>query len=54
MQAVLSLSAQGGERKVRATQGILLPNGKDPLYADTESATENKLSAQADKGENVR
>ncbi len=31
MQIALSLSCQTGWRKVRATQSILLPNGKVPM-----------------------
>jgi len=30
-------------RKVRATQSVLLPNGKGTSWMCTESATENKL-----------
>jgi hypothetical protein len=34
------------ERKVRAAQGGVLPNGKAPrLVEETDSATENKLPA---------
>lgn len=44
-------------RKVRATQSVLLPNGKGTSPMCTESATENKLPERlcySGKGENVR
>ena len=40
LQAVLSLRSNA-ERKVRTTKSNALPNGKDPVIPDTDSATEN-------------
>ena len=36
LQNVLSLSRLPGRRKVRATQSILLPNGKAPAAGDSK------------------
>jgi len=47
-------SLQGDWRKVRATQSILLPNGKAPAAGDSKCHRKYTARLLAGKGENVR